>query len=417
MAAKTLKTWNAQALHSLVKARDAGTYATGVNNLSFRVSKSGIASWVWQARVSGRPSTYVVGHFPATSLADARQIASAMVEARDAADIATLETYRYGSKARGKAKAAAPSPTAGITTAEAWALYMKDIETKNKPSTLKYKQYFYDRRIASPLGNRPLAEVTGDDLEGLIDDIRAEGKLEGANSGIAYIQAWFAWCVRAGRRKTGLKDNPTLVLEKTPPNRRERYLTDSEIAALWRALESESETWRDGYRLCLLTGQRKMEIFGLHSSEIDLSAGMIELSGKRTKNGRPHMVPAAPMALKIIKRRIEAANGGFLFATVGKGDVVSGFSRTHARIRAKMTAAGFTVDWTVHDLRRTVSTHMNGLLDKKERPLILPATIEALLNHSSGAQSGVAGTYNRHSYLAEKRAALQLWEKRLKEIV
>jgi hypothetical protein len=35
--------------------------------------------------------------------------------------------------------------------------------------------------------------------------------------------------------------------------------------------------------------------------------------------------------------------------------------------------------------------------------------IEALLNHLSGSKGGVAGVYNRATYAAEKRSALDLW--------
>jgi len=35
--------------------------------------------------------------------------------------------------------------------------------------------------------------------------------------------------------------------------------------------------------------------------------------------------------------------------------------------------------------------------------------IEAVLNHRSGQISGVTAVYNRHSYLPEKRRALEAW--------
>ena len=40
---------------------------------------------------------------------------------------------------------------------------------------------------------------------------------------------------------------------------------------------------------------------------------------------------------------------------------------------------------------------------------VQPHVIEAVLNHVSGHKAGVAGVYNRSTYTAEKRAALDLW--------
>ena len=58
-------------------------------------------------------------------------------------------------------------------------------------------------------------------------------------------------------------------------------------------------------------------------------------------------------------------------------------------------------DWTLHDLRRTAATRMADLG-------VQPHVIEAMLNHVSGHKAGVAGIYNRSTYAAEKRAALDL---------
>jgi integrase len=64
--------------------------------------------------------------------------------------------------------------------------------------------------------------------------------------------------------------------------------------------------------------------------------------------------------------------------------------------------------WRLHDLRRTAASGMARL----GQPVHV---IEAVLNHTSGAISGVAAIYNRHKYPAEKRAALMAWEGHLKE--
>jgi hypothetical protein len=46
-----------------------------------------------------------------------------------------------------------------------------------------------------------------------------------------------------------------------------------------------------------------------------------------------------------------------------------------------------------------------------------PHIVEAVLNHVSGARAGVAGVYNRASYLNEKTQALNMWADYLMAIV
>lgn len=75
-----------------------------------------------------------------------------------------------------------------------------------------------------------------------------------------------------------------------------------------------------------------------------------------------------------------------------------------------MTAATGGDDWRIHDLRRTCATQMAELG-------VQPHVIEAALNHVSGAKAGVAGTYNRAAYAAEKKAALERWAAHVKGLV
>jgi hypothetical protein len=66
--------------------------------------------------------------------------------------------------------------------------------------------------------------------------------------------------------------------------------------------------------------------------------------------------------------------------------------------------------WTVHDIRRSVATHMAELG-------VLPHVIEAVMNHVSGHKAGVAGTYNHARYERETTAALLCWADHLRTLI
>jgi integrase len=66
--------------------------------------------------------------------------------------------------------------------------------------------------------------------------------------------------------------------------------------------------------------------------------------------------------------------------------------------------------WTLHDLRRTFATNLADLG-------VAPHVIERLLNHVTGTISGVAAIYNRSRYEPEMKAAMELWETRLQDLL
>jgi len=68
---------------------------------------------------------------------------------------------------------------------------------------------------------------------------------------------------------------------------------------------------------------------------------------------------------------------------------------------------GIEEKFTPHDLRRTLRTRLSGLG-------INEIISERVLGHKL---QGMMAVYNRYSYDTEKRQALSLWERRLKEII
>ena len=213
-----------------------------------------------------------------------------------------------------------------------------------------------------------------------------------ANRARSTLSAFFAWCIGDGLCET----NPVMGTNKSAEKPRERILSDTELAAIWRS--APANDYGKIIKLLMLTGQRRDEIGALRWSEVDTRAKQITVPSERAKNGREHLVPLSDTAMAVIEECPH--HGEHLFGRSANG--YGGWSKS----KALLDAACNVKDWTVHDLRRTVATRMADIG-------IQPHIIEAVLNHVSGHKAGVEGIYNRSNYATEKRAALDAWANHL----
>ena len=183
---------------------------------------------------------------------------------------------------------------------------------------------------------------------------------------------------------------------------RERVLRDTEVATFWRAARAERKEFAAVLMLLLLTGQRRGEVSGMRRSELSDDGDTWTIPGERTKNRRVHVVPLSKLARDIVAG--VGTKSEIMFTTNGRAPVVIG-----SKIKRRLDAVMKTTPWRLHDLRRTAATGMAELG-------MQPHVVEAVLNHVSGHRAGVAGTYNRAAYAAEKKAALEKWAAHVKRI-
>jgi integrase len=203
--------------------------------------------------------------------------------------------------------------------------------------------------------------------------------------------------------------SPCEGMRKIEQKDRERVLTDPELVAVWKAAETFEYPFGPIVRLLITTGQRRGEIGALRRSWNDPDARTIKFPSEITKNGREHFVPYGDMTAKILSELPDV--GDFFFPARGKPEnAFSGYSASKKHLDKLIKGEDEkspVAHWTLHDLRRTASTMW--------AEIGIPEHInDRLLNHiTSGKQSRVARIYNRYEYLAEKREAIHLWEKRL----
>jgi integrase len=189
--------------------------------------------------------------------------------------------------------------------------------------------------------------------------------------------------------------------------KRDRVLTDSELAAVWKAAEKIGWPFGPTFRLLMLTGSRRDEIGSLRWSEIH--GDEIRIPGERSKTGEPRIIPLSLAAARLIDT-LPHIGDDFVFTTTGKTPV-SGWSKakrlfdsTAAEINGRPLAP-----WRLHDLRRTAAT---GL----QRLGINLQVIESVLGHVGGSRAGIVGVYQRHQFVAEVRVALEAWAREIERI-
>jgi integrase len=327
-----------------------------ITGLALRVTSGGTKSWTLTWGTPRRRVT--LGRYPTMSLAAARTAAIEAREGRTSGTVAALaEIYlRAGNGKRSS----------------------NEIERRLRKDVLPI------------IGHIPLRELHRRDVTRVID-AKSSAPIA-ARKAFEDIRAMVRFAVSRG----DLDHNPIDGMQGPPISKpRTRTLTDDEIRTLWSSLDQLPADAQHILKLCLLTGQRLGEVSGLRRTELDLDRKMWNLPGSRTKNGHPHSVPLSPLAFDIVQSKPE-----FDLKTA---DIAMLILRAQAKFGLP--------HWTAHDLRRTALTKIAELG-------VAPIVLGHIANHRTTTKAGITlGVYVQHQYEREKRAALELWAKRLEGII
>ena len=280
---------------------------------------------------------------------------------------------------------------------------MKDDYLKARQGNLKTSSFeastHHLNRLWKPLHRLPVTSIDRGAVAARLRTIATENGPVAADRARSTLSKMFAWAIGEGL----CESNPVMGTNKqSEAKARERTLADHELVTIWNAVPGND--YGHIVRLLMLTAQRRDEIGGLRRTEVDTAGKLIVLPGERTKNGRAHEIPLSALALTELDSVTEREGSALVFGKGAGG--YSGWSKSKAALDESCKLE----PWTLHDLRRTAATRMADLG-------VLPHVIEAVLNHVSGHKAGVAGIYNRSTYAAEKRAALDLWASHVRTIV
>jgi integrase len=182
---------------------------------------------------------------------------------------------------------------------------------------------------------------------------------------------------------------------------RDRVLTDSEIVALWAATAGLYPPYRQMWRILLLTGQRRSEVATIRWC--DVTGDVWTIPREVVKKDRSHSVPLPATVMAELRSLPFFGPDTYVFSTSGGARPSSNFDK----ITTKLDELSGVSDWRLHDLRRTVRSKLAELGVPRE-------VARKVTNHEEGKVDRI---YNRHEYMAEKREALEKWEKHLLQLI
>jgi len=405
------------------KAERYEKWDEGRAGFGVRVSPAGRKSFIFMYRFEGRPRRMTLGTYPAMSLATARtkhaQAQEAVEKGIDPGAV-HVETRRAERQAE--------------TVADLIEEYLSKWARPNKRSAAEDERILR-KDVLPQWGKKKAKDIRRRDVILLLDDIVERGAPIGANRTLGVIRRMFNFAV-----SRDILDATPVAMVKAPAkeHQRDRVLTAAEIKMLWKGLDRTviSPIVTAALKLQLVTAQRKGEIIGAALSEFDLENEIWTIPAERSKNGIAHEVPLSPLALDLIRHTLQIAQENaerrakrhnipprdpkWLFPSPRGDGPVKPQAINGALYRACMApedrpetgnlggrpAIGLT-DVVPHDLRRTAASGMTALG-------IPRLVVSKVLNH---VERGVTAIYDRHTYDAEKRHALEAWAAHLETIL
>jgi integrase len=396
-------------LHSLAvpSPAPAEVWDQTLRGFGVRVSVNGKVTFfvMRRQRGTGRGVRITVGTYPLLSLAEARERARTLLR-----DLEAGIDPREHEVERLRVEEVKRSNTFRAVAEE---FIVRHASRKRTARAIELR---IRRELIARWGDRPITNITRRDVITMVEEIVDRGTSAAAHQTLTYTKRLFGWAI--SRDIYGLGQSaPTdrlsardLIGVKRP---RQRVLTDSELALIWRATEGPPEvTYPEGpfVRLLLLLGPRRSELARATWGEFDLdNKGVWTLGGERMKSDNPHVVPLPRVAVEIL-HALPRFGSNIIFSASYGARPLNDFGTVKVRLDSRiavLNGGSPIAAWTFHDCRRTFRTGLSTLD-------VAPHVAELCIAHK---QRGIAAVYDVHRYERERRDAMERWAQHLLSIV
>jgi integrase len=368
-----------------VKNAGPGVHADG-GSLYLSVSKSGSRRWLYRFRVGEKVKDMALGDAAVISLGDARAL-------RD-------KWRRELALGNDPIKARRAQKVQGVTFGEVADRVIESPRIKTLSNPKHRAQWSYSlKTLAEPMRSRPVADMTTQDVLGVLRPLWADGKHETA----ARLRSRVERVIEVARSEGAIPDDKPNVarwrnhIELHAPRSeavKEHHaaLPYRDAPAFMAWLRSKVAISARALEFTILCAARTSETLFATAAEIDFEAKVWTIPASRMKARKEHRVPLCDRALEIAKA---GAGRPYLFAGA-RGKPLSNMAMAELlKHRARPEIA------TVHGFRSTFDQWASEVAHAERE------VIERSLAHAVKGKTEAA--YNRADLLERRRALMTEW--------
>lgn len=374
------------------------------------ITPTGTKSWRCKYQPKGGTETTVVlGRFPEMSIKDA-QVARAAIR----------EQVRQGANPKSIRREVVTTRLAGEANtlhavAELWAerARIKTQWTDDHDAAMRSR---LARFVYPKLGKLPVADVTMENIEGLIFDLHRRTPAT-ATCVKQYLNGIFGYALR--HRLVPFNpvtqvavDLPTYSADMREHRTHVRNM--DQARAVLAAMEAECSGRRAPspytllcHRFIALTAVRKLEAIGAQWHEVDLERGLWTIPAERMKGKagkrRAHIVALSPQALDVLAAARALTRNEFIFPSMYAGKRQAARSVLNVMMAAALARAGLGPIHTVHGWRHTFATLMVEA-NFRDKPVV-----DAMLAHKPIGVSHAAMVYDHAELIEDRRRVACAW--------
>lgn len=415
---------NAVAVKARLRGEPAVYQIKGTPGLHLAVLGDGRGSW----RLRYRPRRGALQRWHTIGDARTIELGDAITKAREL--LAGLQLEGIDPKAAADKEAAAK-----LTFADVYREWLDNPGRKRKLRGRTRGEYdrIFKSHVEKRIGSTKIALLDKMTVKTKLEEIRkATTDLKRGHRGLQATKSLtlIRMVCRYALQKEYCDKDPTFGVDRPVPDahpngKQHRPPTNEELKLLWSGADTMQPQTARAFKLIVLLGKRVGEILGALKSEVELGeSASLFIPGTRegNKSREDQRVPLPPLALGLIEEQI-AASGESPFLFPGdpktrrkreqcrdKEIPMSRHTPSHA-LRELSTELAIAENVRLHDMR--------GLIVDQLAAMRVPAEYRSHVLHHTGDMKATlaARTYTTHDFMDEKRRALELWEKRLLEIV